>query len=80
MEVPLAEIELDLAQSIKRRQIAGGTRKKGAASPKREEESSRRKKEQKDSSRQPENAMGKTVLCDEAAETSQIKDAVTVNS
>lgn len=77
MEVPLAEIELDLAQSIKRRQIAGGTRKKGAASPKREEESSRRKK---DSSRQPENAMGKTVLCDEAAETSQIKDAVTVNS
>lgn len=36
MEVPRAEIELDLARSIKRRQIVGGTGKRGWR-PKREE-------------------------------------------
>lgn len=36
MEVPLAEIELDLTQSIKRRQIVGRTGKRGWR-PKREE-------------------------------------------
>lgn len=84
MEVLLAEIELDLVQSIKWRQIAGVAGGKEGLLQEEKEEGQRERegkchlgggRVKRDRSSRQVGRKG-----DEAAETSQIKDAVTVNS
>lgn len=82
MEMPLVEIELDLVQSIKRRQIVGRTRERGGIRKEKNHLEKKGKGEQIASAREREEKERESEATqrDEAAETSQIKDAVTVNS